>query len=202
MQGLTDRKVEARRSGSILLWIGAGLVLGAIGIILMALWPERGTDSQHLPNPESGILLAGGTSQLCLELADEPEERSRGLSGRTSIGDYDGMAFVFSPEAFLAIDALRSAVSPTVVPESLLVETPFWMRDTYIPLDLIYVGANGRVLDVATMEPCLDGNCRSYPPPQPYLYALELPAGWAAEFGIRNGTILELGEKCIPFDRD
>lgn len=155
-----------------------------------------------MPDPPLGILLEGGTSQLCVELADDASERALGLSRRESIGDYDGMAFVFSGDAALALASVGAEISPSSAPESLLVSTPFWMRDTHIPLDLIFVGADGRVRDVVTMEPCPDGNCRSFPPPEPYLYAVELPAGWAREFGISTGTVLRLSGNCLPFDRD
>lgn len=159
-------------------------------------------EGRGLPDPPLGILLEGGTSQLCVELADDASERALGLSRRESIGDYDGMAFVFSGDAALALASVGAEISPSSAPESLLVSTPFWMRDTHIPLDLIFVGADGRVRDVVTMEPCPDGNCRSFPPPEPYLYAVELPAGWAREFGISTGTVLRLSGNCLPFDRD
>lgn len=112
------------------------------------------------------------------------------------------MAFVFSGDAALAIASVGADISPSTAPESLLVSTPFWMRDTHIPLDLIFVGVDGRVRGITAMEPCPDGNCQSYPPPEPYLYAVELPAGWAREFGITKGTLLRLGGSCLPFDRD
>lgn len=163
-----------------------------------------GSDEKNhgLPNPPLGILLEGGTSQLCVELADDSPERAQGLSGRKTIGDYDGMAFIFSGDAAMALASVGAEISPSTAPESLLVSTSFWMRDTHIPLDLIFVGADGRVRGVATMDPCPDGKCRSYPPPEPYLYAVELPAGWAREFGISRGTVLRLGGSCLPFDRD
>lgn len=162
---------------------------------------DEADKSAGLPNPPLGILVGGGSSPLCVELADDPQERARGLSARKSIGDYDGMAFVFS-DAALAVASLDMEITPSAVPDDLLVSTSFWMRDTHIPLDLIYIGADGRVTGITTMEPCPDGNCGSYPPPGSYLYAVELPAGWAREFGIEIGTVLKLGGSCLPFDRD
>lgn len=153
-------------------------------------------DAQHRRATEHGILLQGGSSDLCLELAQTDAEREKGLSGRDSIGDFDGMAFVFSDAAFAA----AAAPTPDLTPD--LTAAAFWMKDTRVPLDLVYVGADRKALDLVTMAPCDEADCPVYPPPQPYLYAFELPARWASEFRVGPPNQLRLGGDCIPFDRD
>jgi uncharacterized membrane protein (UPF0127 family) len=109
---------------------------------------------------------------LRVELAVTPEERARGLSHRASLPAGTGMLFVF-----------ESARQPS-----------FWMKDTLIPLDLIWIDADKRVEgvtpDVQPEPGVADGALRRYSSEKPVLYVLELNAGAAARFGIVPGSQL------------
>jgi hypothetical protein len=64
----------------------------------------------------------------------------------------------------------------------------FWMKDTLIPLDIAFWDADGRIHTITRMEPCdLGTDCPSYVPDEPYLFALEMNAGWFAEHGVEVG---------------
>jgi uncharacterized membrane protein (UPF0127 family) len=110
-----------------------------------------------------------GAVTLTVEVADSPQERRTGLSGREEVPPGTGMAFVFDPPA----------------PAS------FWMADTLVPLSIMWV-RDGRVLDVAEMQPCAaEAACPIYQPADPDALvdlAVEAPAGTFSDAGITPGT--------------
>ena len=92
----------------------------------------------------------------------------RGLGGRESLADDRGMLFVF----------------PQSGPHS------FWMKDMLIPIDIIWISAEGRVVEVKTVQPepgVPDDQLSVYNPNDPALYVLEVRAGLAAEKGVQVG---------------
>ncbi|MCC7078304.1 MAG: DUF192 domain-containing protein [Acidimicrobiia bacterium] len=121
----------------------------------------------------------GAPRRICLLVADTPDQRHIGLSARRDLDGFDGMLFVFEDES----------------------DHRFWMRDTHIPLDLVPVDDEGRVIDVIPMEPCAGGgDCPTYSPRKPYGLALELPQGDLAAWGFEPETsdleITRSGETC------
>lgn len=119
----------------------------------------------------------GGTAHT-LELALDDEARVHGLSGRLALAPDGGMLFIF-PRAELLV---------------------FWMKDCYIPLDLLFLDEKGRLIAAATMapEPRLPGEdtwtyeqrLTRHPSGAPARFAIELAAGTAAKAGIRIGDLL------------
>ena len=109
-----------------------------------------------------------GAQELMVAVADTPDARSRGLSGTADLGPLDGMLFVF-PEP---------------------VETGFFMRGVVMPLDIAFVGPDGRVLDVLTMPLCETDPCPTFRPAQPFRWAIETVAGGLS--GIDEGEIVEI----------
>jgi uncharacterized membrane protein (UPF0127 family) len=163
--------------------IGGGLVLLGVATAVAASILHRlgGQEGNATPSPETAAVY-GGHSYLCVEVASTPEARAVGLSGRDELGPYDGMAFLF--------------------PDAAEARGSFWMKDTRFPLDLVFVGRDGKVQRVERMEPCEGDDCPLHAPSAPYLYALELPAGHAEEFGLVPGTPLRLEGGCLPVDRE
>ena len=116
---------------------------------------------ERLPPPGEAWVIFG-TDTVHAEVARSPEERERGLMYRTELAKGRGMIFIF-PDA-----QTRS----------------FWMKDTLIPLDIAYMDATLRIIDIQGMEPqTLD----LHPSAQPAAFALEVPLGWFAEVGIEVG---------------
>lgn len=107
-----------------------------------------------------------GEYKIRAEIASTPRERERGLMYRTSIGEEEGMLFVF----------------PKASPQA------FWMKNTLIPLDVGYFDEQGFLIEYFTMTP--DDGVRTYPSSEPALYALEMKAGWYAKRGLRKYTKL------------
>jgi len=114
---------------------------------------------------------AGGTVDLpAVELAATPEDRERGLMGRTELGADEGMLFAF-PEPWTGA---------------------FWMKDTLIPLSIAFWGGDGRLLDILEMEPCTADPCPTYSARASYTHALEMNAHWFDDRGIEIGDRVEL----------
>ncbi len=60
----------------------------------------------------------------------------------------------------------------------------FWMKNTFIPLDIAYLDAELRIVDIQAMEA---ESLESHPSALPAMFALEVPLGWFAEVGIAVG---------------
>lgn len=102
-----------------------------------------------------------------VEVADTPEAQARGLMFRTDLGDNEGMIFPY--------DGTRAQ--------------SFWMKNTPLPLDIIYIGPDRRISNIAaetkpySLDPVYSVG--------PVLGVLELRGGRAAELGIEPGDLVE-----------
>ena len=102
-----------------------------------------------------------------VEVADTPEAQARGLMFRTDLGDNEGMIFPY--------DGTRAQ--------------SFWMKNTPLPLDIIYIGPDRRISNIAAeTEPYSLDPVYSV---GPVLGVLELRGGRAAELGIEPGDLVE-----------
>lgn len=109
------------------------------------------------------ILLKVDTACLWVEVADRPETRQTGLMYRRQLPEDEGMLFVFEE------------------PETL----SFWMKNTYIPLDIAFISTDGEILNIEAMKPLDEGP--RYRSKAPARYAIEANQGWFAGKGIRPG---------------
>ncbi len=107
----------------------------------------------------------GGEQSFTIEVADTDLKRSAGLMFRTSMGDMHGMLFVFEQTRRVS----------------------FWMKNTPMPLDLIFIGEDGRVAAVLPGEPF---SVASIGPDVPVRFVLELKRGTAQKTGISDGVRL------------
>jgi uncharacterized membrane protein (UPF0127 family) len=118
---------------------------------------------------EPSVTLKG--QRFSVELAETQEKQALGLMFRDSLPDDHGMLFIFPSEG------LRR----------------FWMKNTRIPLDIIYFDSDLKLVSVSEdVQPCRTQRCPSYPSEGPARYVLELNAGKAAELGLHAGDPLEL----------
>lgn len=109
-----------------------------------------------------------------VEVADDFEERARGLMFRDAMPADSGMLFVHEREAPLA----------------------FWMKNTRIPLDILYFDDERRLVSIQRgVPPCSAGDrCPSYPSEGPAKYVLELNAGRSDELGLKPGDEIRFSE--------
>lgn len=105
------------------------------------------------------------------EVAVHPDNRRKGLMNRRQLAADSGMLFVFPRNG----------------------SHPFWMLDTLIPLDLIWLDAEGRVVHVVLgAQPC-PRSCPRFFSPVPARFVFEVNAGQASQYGIEAGTRFDLG---------
>ena len=159
-----------------ILAIVTAFVLATGGLAACA--APAGTGAQPaLPKSELSIETAAGPVAFTVELADEPREIQTGMMFRRSIGEREGMLF----------DIGRPRV------------TVFWMRNTLIPLDIIFIDEGGQIIDIAANATPLSEE--PLYPRGPARGVLEIGGGRAAELGIENGNLVRhviFGNDSLP----
>jgi uncharacterized membrane protein (UPF0127 family) len=108
-----------------------------------------------------------GDHRFNVEVAASPEQQERGLMFRRSLGDDQGMIFPYEPPQPVG----------------------FWMKNTLISLDMIFIGTDQRVARIAANVPPL--TLDTVPSGVPVTAVLELRGGRAAEVGIAAGDRVE-----------
>ncbi|MBL7976949.1 MAG: DUF192 domain-containing protein [Bacteroidetes Order II. Incertae sedis bacterium] len=101
-----------------------------------------------------------------IEIADSPEEQEMGLMNRTSLPENSGMLFIFPKEE----------------PQQ------FWMANTLISLDLVFINAEKKVVTVAKLAQ--PQSTAGIPSAAPAKYVLEIAGGQADHFGITEGMTM------------
>jgi uncharacterized membrane protein (UPF0127 family) len=104
-----------------------------------------------------------------VEIARTPEVQSKGLMFRESMPENHGMLFVFEGEQ----------------------TRTFWMKNTLISLDMIFVSADNKVVDIKhNVPPCEEDPCPRYESVKPAMYVLEINGGLAEKKGIDIGNLM------------
>ena len=133
------------------------------------------TPPSPAPSDATPTVTIGGAS-FTVDLADAPEKRFQGLSGREILEEGTGMLFVFQEER----------------------QHTFWMKDMRFPLDMIWITAECTIADIITDVPNpppgqKNGALPTYSPSAPGTFVLELNAGVAAASGLQTGDQMTLG---------
>jgi uncharacterized membrane protein (UPF0127 family) len=112
---------------------------------------------------------AGSRQSLKVWIARTQEEQARGLMGVESLAPATGMLFVFQEPQVLN----------------------FWMKNTLLPLDILFFDADNSFVSSRTMEPCTADPCPSYSSGKPAVSALEVPKGFVKTYGVGEGWRFE-----------
>jgi YVTN family beta-propeller protein len=108
-------------------------------------------------------------ARVFVEVPDDLEEHMRGLMFRQHLPWNAGMLFAYDSEE----------------PKS------FWMKNTLIPLDMIFVGDNSEIVDIIeNVPPCEQDPCPTYPSEEPAQYVLEVNAGFVQQNRVQVGDQL------------
>jgi uncharacterized membrane protein (UPF0127 family) len=152
--------------------------LAACVLVATACGAAPGSSGSTSPDPAPtetavtgprAVLPSGAVYRL--ELATVPEDLAQGLMYRENLPEKTGMLFVFAQQ------------------------TPhhFWMKNTMIPLDIVWLDDAGKVIFVsADTPPCKADPCPTYGPDVPVRHVLELAAGMAKKEGVAVGTKIEI----------
>lgn len=116
---------------------------------------------------------SGQEVQLDLEVAQTDSEKSQGLMYRKTLGEYQGMFFVYQAE----------------------VNYSFWMRNTLIPLDMIFLSSDGVVVDIEkNAQPCVTEACPHYQSDEMFRYAIEVNGRWTDTNKVAIGAEFDISE--------
>ncbi len=139
----------------------------ALGLSVQALAQDTITGPQPaLPQTALVIQTAKGPVRFMVEMATAWPQQERGLMFRKSLAPNAGMLFDFGKEQ----------------------EESFWMKNTLIPLDMLFIKANGRIARIAAnAKPLSTDGIPSY---EPVRAVLEIAGGRAAELGLKPGDLV------------
>lgn len=143
------------------------LVLFAVPALCAAAGEQRGTSLAEL----RPVCIRG----ICFEseIAVTAAERGRGLMYREALAKDHGMLFVFPEEGL----------------------HHFWMKNTRIELDIIFIAADRRVVSISRRaQPCRNDPCTRYTPDGNAAYVLEIAGGLATSYGFAAGDLVEFPE--------
>jgi uncharacterized membrane protein (UPF0127 family) len=141
--------------------IGRILAIAALALTLVATtaWAQP----QTFEEDRLAIATAAGAQQFAVEVAVTSEQRAQGLMYRERLPADAGMLFLY----------------PAARPVSM------WMKNTLIPLDMLFIGDDGRILHIA--ERAIPGSTATISSMQPARAVLELNGGTAARLKIQVG---------------
>lgn len=121
--------------------------------------------------------FASSARHFCGVHADTPDQKVKGLQGRTDLAGYDAMVFTFPEDT----------------------EQPFTMRGTRMNIQAGFFAADGRFLGGTDMVPCRVRRCPTYAAPnnQKFRFVLETQEGGLGKLGITPGSTVTVGGGCI-----
>ncbi|MFH1589436.1 MAG: DUF192 domain-containing protein [archaeon] len=143
------------------------LILLSIVIIILLLSgcsKETGTNFDYKIRE---VIVANQT--ITVQIADNDEKRTQGLMYQEELGEFEGMFFIFEEEDYLN----------------------FWMKNTPIPLDIIFINSEFEIENIHTAEPCKRNECLFYGSERPAKYVLEVNAGFSEKYGLSENMMLD-----------
>ncbi|HQT91438.1 MAG TPA: DUF192 domain-containing protein [Candidatus Kryptobacter bacterium] len=152
----------------------------AVVVMLPLLAASFGQQSTNGPSASDGpqfkddgqlVFLKRGTNAtiklIQIQIADNDEERAQGLMWRKFMPEDDGMLFIFGDEEPLT----------------------FWMKNTYIPLDMVFADKSGNIVSIYSEATPLSE--ASIPSGKPAEYVVEVNGGFCARYGVTPGDKIE-----------
>ena len=114
------------------------------------------------------VLINNGekTIKIRVEIADDNNERMKGLMFRERLDENSGMLFVFENEEYQT----------------------FWMKNTLIPLDIIFIDKDFKIVWIEKAVQCKEDPCALYRSAKPALYVLEVNGNFTAKNKIKAGN--------------
>jgi uncharacterized membrane protein (UPF0127 family) len=140
----------------------AAVVIAAVAAAYVLNQPECGNYRSDK------ILTINNTAQLKAEVADSGAEKAKGLGGRSCIEPNQAMLFIFDKPG----------------------QYPFWMKDMKFPIDIVWIDANRRVVDL-DIDVAPSTYPKTFVSESPILYVLELQANRSKNLGINLETTVD-----------
>ena len=129
---------------------------------------------QNSDKKSDQILIDNGHEDIAVnvQIADDSNERARGLMFVESLDENAGMFFVFERESYLT----------------------FWMKNTLIPLDIIFIDEKLKIVDIKNAMPCSQNPCELYKSTAPAKYVLEVNGNFTIKNSIRPGNKIKVNQ--------
>ena len=140
-----------------------GRLLGMAGLAVALVATPARAELQSFQRDELTIESAAGTHRFAVEVAVTPEQRGQGLMFRERLPAEAGMLFLYPAEQMISM----------------------WMKNTLIPLDMLFIAKDGRIVHIA--ERAVPGSLATISSGQPARAVLELNGGTAARLNIAPG---------------
>ena len=147
------------------LYLLGGIVLIAAALLISV---PLGFEAETVSAATTQVyfLTTNGTVAVTAEVASTPESLRRGLMSRESLGEMEGMLFVFGEEE----------------------NRSFWMKNTLIPLDMLFISDALHIVHIQKEAvPCQEDPCPLYDSHFPARYVVEVKGGFADQHGIAAG---------------
>jgi uncharacterized membrane protein (UPF0127 family) len=150
--------------------IKPALVIVAVFAVLATAGCTATTETK-VKGPAVVLNTAKGRTEIAVDIADTSEERARGLMNRKNLAQGAGMFFIFEEEE----------------------QRDFWMKNTLIPLDMIFFDKDYRVVGISrNAQPCKADPCPLYSSGKPARFVLEVNGGVADILGLKEGDKADL----------
>ena len=154
-------------------WLFRIAIFAAIVVALMVI-SIRQLEKEVSSTSQSAMVTLHGNDgnpfAISAEVATTIEQLSRGLMFRTTLAQNEGMLFVF----------------PHVATET------FWMKNTLIPLDMIFIDENSTIVSIKHAVPCAKDPCTLYNSGKPVKYVLEVNGNLTSRYEIKEGSKVEI----------
>jgi uncharacterized protein len=137
-----------------------------IAALLAFLAPARAAELAHYDTSSVTIDTAQGPQRFSVEMALTPRQQAQGLMYRRTLAADAGMLFVFPDTQ----------------------QTAFWMKNTLIPLDMLFITSDGKIADLH--ERAVPMSEANIPAKVPVRAVLELNGGTVARLGIKIGNVV------------
>jgi hypothetical protein len=137
--------------------------IATLGAILLFAAVGSAGDSIRLPMEQIAIDTSRGDEKFIVEVASDPASQQRGLMFRRQLSPNAGMLFDFHRTTLLS----------------------FWMKDTFLPLDILFIRSDGTISTIASNTVPL--STAPIPSAEPVRAVLEINAGLARQLGIHAG---------------
>jgi uncharacterized protein len=154
----------------VLIWV-------ALAVLAVALYRHPSFISSFWIEPDMPVITFNEKTPLRVTVVEKEEERMRGLSGRESLEPTEGMLFIFPQSGYHS----------------------FWMKEMRFPIDIIWVGEDGTIVDIApVVRP--ETYPKAFEPKAPARYVIEASAYFTQSFGISVGDTVQIPARVLPDD--
>jgi hypothetical protein len=140
-----------------------GRMLGIVGLAIALAKSATAAELQTFERDELTIESRSGSHHLTVEVAVTPQQRAQGLMFREGLPAESGMLFLYPAEEIVTM----------------------WMKNTLIPLDMLFIAGDGRIVRIA--ERAVPGSLATISSEEPARAVLELNGGTAARLQLGRG---------------